>query len=117
MYFEWGWKPRTTVAERRRQADRETSKLQKKGRDLAPLGHVRVAAHDRHGAGRVGRDSNPGGAVGHPLVAADLRSDARTALPSAKPQWHGNRPSRDLTQTLIGVAAGTSINRSRRAHV
>ena len=37
MYFEWGWKPRTTVAERRRQAERETSKLRKKGRDLAPV--------------------------------------------------------------------------------
>ena len=37
MYFEWGWKPRTTVAERRRQAVREASKLQKKGRDLSPV--------------------------------------------------------------------------------
>ena len=37
MYFEWGWKPRATVAERRRQAEREASKLQKKGRDLAPV--------------------------------------------------------------------------------
>ena len=37
MYFEWGWKPRASVAERRRQAARESSKLEKKGRALAPV--------------------------------------------------------------------------------
>ena len=37
MYDYWGWKPRTTVAERRRQAELEKSKLRKKGRDLAPI--------------------------------------------------------------------------------
>jgi uncharacterized Zn finger protein len=37
MHDYWGWKPRTTVAERRRQAELEKSKLRKKGRDLAPI--------------------------------------------------------------------------------
>ena len=37
MYFDWGWKPRTTVAQRRRQAELERSKLLKKGRELAPV--------------------------------------------------------------------------------
>ena len=37
MYFDWGWKPRTSVAQQRRKAERETAKLAKKGRELAPV--------------------------------------------------------------------------------
>jgi len=37
MYYEWGWKPYVSVAERRRQAAREMEKLRKKGHPVSPV--------------------------------------------------------------------------------
>lgn len=37
MHDYWGWTPRPTAAQRRREAELEKSKLRKKGRDLAPV--------------------------------------------------------------------------------
>jgi uncharacterized Zn finger protein len=37
MYDEWGWRPYVSVAERRRQADREMAKLRKKGHPVSPV--------------------------------------------------------------------------------
>ena len=37
MYDEWGWRPYVSVAERRRQAEREMAKLRKKGCPVSPV--------------------------------------------------------------------------------
>jgi uncharacterized Zn finger protein len=37
MYFDWGWKPYVSVAERRRQATRKMEKLRKKGHPVSPV--------------------------------------------------------------------------------
>ena len=37
MYDEWGWRPYVSVAERRRQAEREMAKLRKKGYAVSPV--------------------------------------------------------------------------------
>ncbi len=37
MYYDWGWKPYVSVAERRRQAAREMEKLRKKGHPVSPV--------------------------------------------------------------------------------
>ncbi len=37
MYYEWGWRPYVSVAERRRKAAREMLKLQQKGRPVSPV--------------------------------------------------------------------------------
>src|SRR3989475_6478459 len=37
MYYEWGWRPHVSVAERRRQAAKKIAKLQKKGRTISPV--------------------------------------------------------------------------------
>ena len=37
MYEEWGWRPYVSVAERRRQAEREMAKLRKKGYAVSPV--------------------------------------------------------------------------------
>jgi uncharacterized Zn finger protein len=37
MYHEWGWRPYVSVAERRRQAEREMAKLRKMGYPVSPV--------------------------------------------------------------------------------
>lgn len=37
MYYDWGWKPYVSVAERRRKAAREMEKLRKKGHAVSPV--------------------------------------------------------------------------------
>lgn len=37
MSYGWGWKPYVSVAERRRKAERETARLRRKGRAIAPV--------------------------------------------------------------------------------
>src|ERR1700738_755511 len=37
MDYEWGWRPYVSVAERRRQAQREMAKLTKKGQTVSPV--------------------------------------------------------------------------------
>src|SRR5213082_2685622 len=37
MYYEYGWRPYVTVAERRRKAVREMQKLKKKGHPVSPV--------------------------------------------------------------------------------
>src|SRR5471032_2389739 len=37
MYYDYGWKPYVSVAERRRQATREMAKLTKKGHPISPV--------------------------------------------------------------------------------
>jgi uncharacterized Zn finger protein len=37
VYYEWGWRPHVSVAERRRQAAKKIAKLQKKGRTISPV--------------------------------------------------------------------------------
>jgi uncharacterized Zn finger protein len=37
MYYDWGWKPYVSVAERRRQAARKLEKLRKKGHPVSPV--------------------------------------------------------------------------------
>ena len=37
MYYDWGWRPYVSVAERRRKAGREMEKLKKKGHPVSPV--------------------------------------------------------------------------------
>jgi uncharacterized Zn finger protein len=37
MYYDWGWRPYVSVAQRRRKAEREMAKLSKKGHPVSPV--------------------------------------------------------------------------------
>ena len=37
MYYDYGWRPYVTVAERQRKAAREMEKLKKKGHPVSPV--------------------------------------------------------------------------------